>query len=104
MPRPADPFIPRPCYACPAARRSSSFRRRTTSPFSFKTCLLYTSWPPDLDFAAVELYRPERREVLEQWGLPPGIEVLTSSDAHCMEKVAGRLRELPEGSVLEKLL
>ena len=46
----------------------------------------------------------ERREELEQWGLPPGIEVLTSSDAHCMEKVAGRLRELPEGSVLEKLL
>ena len=62
------------------------------------------AWPPDLDFAAVELYRPERREELEQWGLPPGIEVLTSSDAHCMEKVAGRLRELPEGSVLEKLL
>ena len=48
---------------------------------------------PDLSFAAVELYRPERREELEQWGLPPGIEVLTSSDAHCMEKVAAACRE-----------
>lgn len=61
-------------------------------------------WPPDLGFGAVELWRPERRAELEKWGLPPGIEVLTSSDAHRMEDVAGRLRELPEGSVLERLL
>lgn len=71
---------------------------------SYSLFAVLGAWPPDLDFAAVELYRPERREELEQWGLPPGIEVLSSSDAHCMEKVAGRLRELPEGSVLEKLL
>ena len=56
-------------------------------------------------FRAVELQHPERRAEYERKGLlPPGLEVLASSDAHCMRLVASRLADLPAASCLAPLL
>ena len=61
--------------------------------------------PPDGGFRAVELRRPERAAEYERRGLlPGGLEVLTSSDAHFLAAVGGRLGELPPESVLGRLL
>lgn len=61
--------------------------------------------PDDLPFAAVEAKEPAKLPALVEKGfLPQGLEVLTSSDAHCMENVAANLHTLAENSVLRKLL
>ena len=61
--------------------------------------------PDDLDFAAIELAAPETYDRLVERGLlPPGKEILTSSDAHSMNLVGSKLRELSKGSVLNKLV
>lgn len=61
--------------------------------------------PEDLDFEAFELKNPEKYPELVSKGLlPPGRQIYASSDAHCMEKVGERLRELPRDSILQRLL
>lgn len=56
-------------------------------------------------FSAVELLHPERRARYQARGLlPPGLEVLTSSDAHFLGAVGSRMGELAPGSVLRRLL
>lgn len=60
--------------------------------------------PEDLSFEAFEMVSPERYESFVSRGfLPPGREVLCSSDAHCMEAVGGALRRLSDDSVLKRL-
>ncbi|HJB20805.1 MAG TPA: PHP domain-containing protein [Candidatus Fournierella merdavium] len=61
--------------------------------------------PAEAGFRAVELQRPERAAEYERRGLlPPGLEVLASSDAHFLSAVGGRMEELPPESVLCRLL
>ncbi|MEG2022374.1 MAG: PHP domain-containing protein [Oscillospiraceae bacterium] len=61
--------------------------------------------PEDLDFAAIELHSPNSYDNLSQKGLlPQNKEILTSSDAHCIENIASCLKPLAENSVLRKLL
>lgn len=61
--------------------------------------------PPDLDFAAVELRDPAKLENFVTTGrLPSGLEVLTSSDAHCLQNIAAHPASLAPDSVLRQLL
>ena len=61
--------------------------------------------PPEAGFAAVELRRPDLAAEYERRGLlPPGLEVLASSDAHFLSAVGARLGTLAPGSVLRRLL
>lgn len=61
--------------------------------------------PDDGGFRAVELQRPERAADYERRGLlPPGLEVLCSSDAHFLSAVGGRLGDLAPASALRRLL
>lgn len=61
--------------------------------------------PDDLDFAALELKDPSKLAALVERGLlPGGREILTSSDAHCLENVAAHLHCLSPQSVLRRLL
>lgn len=61
--------------------------------------------PPDLGFEAVELQKPQLQAQYEAAGrLPAGLQVLASSDAHCMRRVGEALHTLPRASVLRRLL
>ncbi|MEG1275665.1 MAG: PHP domain-containing protein, partial [Ruthenibacterium sp.] len=61
--------------------------------------------PDDLPFAAFESRHPEKLPALVERGLlPAGREILTSSDAHCIEDIASCLHTLAETSVLRRLL
>lgn len=61
--------------------------------------------PPDLDFGAVELRDPAKLEGLVTAGLlPPELEVLASSDAHCLQNIAAHPARLAPDSVLRRLL
>lgn len=61
--------------------------------------------PDDLNFAALESRRPERLpQFIERGFLPDGREILTSSDAHCIDDIACCLHTLAETSVLRALL
>ena len=62
--------------------------------------------PEDLPFAAYEVARPEHTlTALTKTGrLPAGQEILTSSDAHSLIKIAEYPRELPAQSCLWRLL
>lgn len=61
--------------------------------------------PDDLDFAALEARHPEKLPPLIARGLlPKGREILTSSDAHCIEDIACCLHTLQKGSILHSLL
>jgi hypothetical protein len=57
--------------------------------------------PDDLDFPILELADPDKYPALVSRGfLPPGREIISSSDAHNLAAVGSRLRELPETSAL----
>lgn len=61
--------------------------------------------PPEAGFEAVELREPHRADEYVKRGLlPPGLEVLVSSDAHFLAAVGSRLGDLSPASVLQKLL
>lgn len=61
--------------------------------------------PDDLDFEAFELKDPSRYdELVSRRLLPPGRRIYSSSDAHCIEKIAEHPLELPEGSVLRQMI
>lgn len=72
---------------------------------SFSALAVLGFLPDDLPFAALEMRRPERlAELAEKRLLPAGREVLCSSDAHCIERIACDLHTLSETSVLRALL
>lgn len=61
--------------------------------------------PEDLDFAAFELKDPDSYgELVRRRLLPPDRQIYCSSDAHCLEQIARRPRELPEGSILRGMI
>jgi hypothetical protein len=61
--------------------------------------------PDDLHFSAFELRHPEKLPALVEAGLlPAGHEILTSSDAHCIDDIACCLHTLDDKSVLRALL
>lgn len=61
--------------------------------------------PKEPGFRAVELRRPERAAEYAQRGLlPPGLEVLASTDAHFLAAVGQQLGTLAPDSVLRRLL
>lgn len=61
--------------------------------------------PAEAGFRAVELRKPELAAEYERRGLlPPGLEVLSSSDAHFLSAVGERLGQLAPDSVLRDLL
>ena len=61
--------------------------------------------PAEAGFRAVELRRPELAAEYQRRGLlPPGLEVLSSSDAHFLSAVGERLGQLAPDSVLRNLL
>ena len=61
--------------------------------------------PEDLPFGAIEAKHPEKlAPLLEKGFLPPGLEVLSSSDAHFLEDIANTVHTLPPSSVLQVLL
>lgn len=61
--------------------------------------------PEDLSFSMLELRSPETLSDYVQKGrLPAGCEILTSSDAHCIEQIGSCLQTLSAQSHLNKLL
>jgi hypothetical protein len=61
--------------------------------------------PEDLDFPAFELRRPESYgELVSRGLLPPGREILCSSDAHRMADVASRIGQAADCQVLRRLM
>ncbi|MDL2294871.1 hypothetical protein LJC60_09660 [Ruminococcaceae bacterium OttesenSCG-928-D13] len=62
--------------------------------------------PEDLPFEAYEVKRPEHtlKALVESKRLPPGQEILTSSDAHQLADIAQFPRQLSENSCLLRLL
>ncbi len=61
--------------------------------------------PEDLDFGAYELKDPSKYPLLSERGLlMPGREILSSSDAHCIEAICGNMCNLSEESAIKKLI
>ncbi len=62
--------------------------------------------PADIEFPAFEVKRPEHslEKLVESGRLPPGREILTSSDAHTLEEISEYPRRLAADSALWKLL
>lgn len=61
--------------------------------------------PEDLGFAAIEVHLPQKLPGLIEGGfVPPGLEVLHSSDAHQLADVAAEPWQLAADSVLQRLL
>ncbi|NLW79963.1 MAG: PHP domain-containing protein [Ruminococcaceae bacterium] len=62
--------------------------------------------PEDLPFEAYEVKRPEHtlQKLLDTGRMPPGQEILTSSDAHQLGDIAEHPRVLAENSCLLRLL
>ncbi len=62
-------------------------------------------FPDDIAFDTIEVKFPERLEPLVKKGfVPQGCNVITSSDAHQLDKIAENLKELPKGSSLWQLV
>lgn len=72
---------------------------------SYSVLAMLGLFPTELGFAAAEVHLPEKLPGLVAAGfVPPGLEILHSSDAHQLADVANTLWELAPDSALNKLL
>lgn len=61
--------------------------------------------PEDIAINIIEMKAPEKYEALCKTGrLPTSCEILTSSDAHCVEDIAKNLQDLKQNSILYGLI